>query len=57
MTERAQIEVAAQFAVDAEQHIQIERRAHAERVVVGQRQVALGFHEIGADEERVAGRE
>ena len=46
---RAEVEVAAELAVDAQQHVQVERGADAERIVVGEQQIALGLDEIRAD--------
>ena len=57
MRELADVEVGAELAVDPHQQVAVERRRHAERIVVGQQQVALRLHEVGADQQRVAGRQ
>ena len=44
-----------QLAVDAHEQVPVERRGDAERIVVGQLQLALRLHEIGAEQQRVAG--
>ena len=49
------VEVAAELAVDAHQQIAVERGGHAERIVVGEQQLVLRLHEIGAEQQRVAG--
>ena len=38
----------------ANEQVAVERRRHAERIVVGEQQVALRLHQIGADQQRVA---
>jgi hypothetical protein len=53
MLEAAEVEVGAQLAVDADQQVQVERGRHAQRIVVGDQQVALGLDEIGAQQKRV----
>ena len=55
--ERVEVEVAAELAVDPDQQVAVERGGHAERIVVGEQQVALRLHEIGAEQQRVARRE
>src|SRR5450830_1161629 len=57
MAEGADVEVAAELAVDPDEQIAVERRRDAERVVVREQERPLRFHEIGAGEQAVAGRE
>ena len=47
--EAVEVEVAAELAVDADEQVAVERRRHAERIVVGEQQIALRLHEIGAE--------
>src|ERR1700683_4884304 len=49
MGECGEVEIAAQFAVDAAQHIEIETRGDAGAIVIGLIQYALVFFEIDAD--------
>src|SRR5271168_1079136 len=49
MDERADVEIAAEFAVDPVQHIEIEARRDAGGVVIGIIKGALVFLEIDAD--------
>ena len=51
MAERRYVEVAAQVSVDAQQHVQVECGADAQRVVVREEQPAFRFHQIGAYEQ------
>ena len=44
--------VAAELPVDAHEQVAVERRGHAERIVVGEQQVALRLDEIGAEQQR-----
>ena len=55
MVERVEVEVAAELAVDADQEVLVERRRDAERVVVGEQQLALRLDEVGAEQQQVAG--
>ena len=57
MREGIEIERAAQLAIDADEQVAVERRRHAERIVVGQQQVALGLDEVRAEQQEVAGTE
>ena len=50
-----QIEFRVEISIQAAEQIQVERRGHAERVVVGGDQGGSGLHEVGAEEESVAG--
>src|ERR1700680_4239059 len=50
----AQLEVAAQLAIDSPPQVQVERRGYACRIVVCQEHAALRFHQVGAYQERVA---
>ncbi len=52
--EGREVEVGAELAVDAHEQVLVERGRHAERVVVGEQQLALGLDEVGAEEQRVA---
>ena len=52
--ERAHVEGGAKLAVDAHEQVPVERRGHAERIVVGQQQIAFGLDEVGADQQGVA---
>ena len=54
MREAAEIEVGTQFPVQANEHVAVEGRGDAERVVVGQQQLGLRLHEVGADQHRTA---
>jgi len=56
MFEGSQIEVAAQLAVDSHEEIAIEGRGHAQRVVIGEQELAFGFHQIRAEEQGIAAR-
>src|SRR5581483_7286462 len=49
MDERADVEIAAEFAVDAMKHIEIEARSDAGRVVIGIVERALILLEVDAD--------
>src|SRR5207247_116811 len=57
MAECLDVAVAAQLAVDADQEIAIECGGDAQRIVVGEQQMPLRLHEIGADQEHVAAHE
>ena len=57
MREAVHVEIAAQFPVHPHEQVAIERGGHAQRVVVGQQQLGLRLHEIGAEQQRVAGSE
>ena len=50
MGEGGEIEIAAELAVDAHQHIEVEARGDAGRIVIGVVQHALVLFEIGADD-------
>src|SRR5215471_21826844 len=50
MGEGGDIEIAAELAVDAHQHIEIEARRDARPVVIGVVEQALVLFEIGADD-------
>ncbi len=52
--ERVHIEVGAKLAVEAHQQVAIEGSGHAERIVIGQEQLALGLHQVGADQQGIA---
>src|ERR1019366_3172822 len=49
MHERADVEITAQFAVDAMEHIEVEARGDARGIVIGVVQHALVLLEIDAD--------
>ena len=55
--EGVEIEVAAELAVDPHEQVLVERRGHAERIVVGEQQLALRLDEIRAEQQQIAGRE
>src|SRR5438034_537461 len=57
MTESVQVKVRAELSVDADQQVPVERRRDAEWVVVRGDELVSRFHQIGADEQRVAGGE
>ena len=50
MGEGGQIEIAAEFAVDAHQHIEVEARGDAGGIVIGVVEHALVLFEIDADD-------
>ena len=54
MIERCEVELAAEFVVDPLEEVLVEGGGHAERIVVGEQQVALRFDEVGAEQEKVA---
>ena len=54
MVERGHVEIGAHLAVEPHQQVLVERRGHAERIVIGQQQVTLRLDEIGADNEGIA---
>ena len=54
MIERGEVEVAAELVVDPHEKVLVERGGHAERIVVGEQQVALRLDEVGAEQEKVA---
>src|SRR3970040_2093425 len=41
-------EIRGELAVDPDEQIAVERRGHAQRIVVGQQQLAFGLDEVGA---------
>ena len=53
--ELAQVEIALQFAIDAAQQVQVERGGDAGGIVVGVQQLRGGFHQVRAQQQRVAG--
>ena len=55
MAERGEVEVATQLAVDAQQDVQVEGGADAERIVVRTKQVALRLDQISANQQRPPG--
>ena len=55
--EGGDVEGPAQLAIDSDQQVAVERRRHAERIVVRHEQIALGLDEIGADQEPVVSGE
>lgn len=50
MAERGQVEIAAEFAVDPHQDVEVEAGGHAGRIVIGIEQHALVLFEVGADD-------
>ncbi len=50
MGEGGEVEIAAELAVDADQHVEIEARGDAGRIIVGVVKHALVLFEIGADD-------
>ena len=54
MPESIEIEIAAQLVVDPAKQIAVERRGDPQRIIVGEEQFAFGFHQIGAEQQRVA---
>ena len=55
MLERVEIERATELAVDAHEQVLVECGGHAERIVVGELQLAVGFDEIGAEQQKISG--
>jgi hypothetical protein len=51
VAERVKVEVSAELAVDAMKHVQVERRADAQRIVVRKQEIAFGLHEIRTDQQ------
>ena len=49
-----EVEVGEQLRVHAREQVLVEGGGHAERIVVGEQQVALGLDEVGAEQQRVA---
>src|SRR3954447_1734563 len=49
-----EIEIATELAVDAREQVLVERRGHAERVVVGSDKIRLRLHKIDTDDEEGA---
>src|SRR5208283_615960 len=54
VAECVEIEVAAEFGVDAAQKVQVESGGDAERIVIGSQQRLLGFHQVCSQQEQVA---
>jgi len=54
MGELFQVEVGAEFAIDAGEDIQVERGSHASGIVVGEQLNFNTFFEIGAEEQGIA---
>ena len=54
MAESVEIEIAAQLVVDPAKQIAVERRGDLQWIIVGEEQLAFGFHQIGAEQQRVA---
>ena len=54
MVERREVEVPAELAVDAHQEVLVERGRHAERIVVGEQQLAFRLDEVGAEQQEIA---
>jgi hypothetical protein len=50
-----QVEVGAELAVDDCEHVEVELRRHSRRVVVGTHEPRRVLHQVGAEQERVAG--
>src|SRR5437588_10732996 len=57
MCEMLESEIGGQLTVDAHQQVAIERRGDAERAVVREKQLRLGFHETCAEEQPAAWRQ
>ncbi len=55
--ELAQLEIAAQLAVDAAEQIEIESAGDAGGIVVGHQHAVAFLYQVGADQQRVAGKE
>ena len=53
--ESVQVEVGAQLRIHAQQQVLVEGRGQAERIVVGEQQIAFRLDEIGAEQQGVAG--
>ena len=51
----SEIECAAKLAIDSDEQVLVERGGDAQRIVVGELQLALGFDEIGAKQQQIAG--
>ncbi len=49
--ELCEIEIGVEFTIDASQQVQVERSGHSQFVVVGVKQLNVGFFEIGAEQE------
>src|SRR5688572_24015167 len=46
-------EVGSELAIDPDEQVPVERGGDAERIVVGEQELPLGFHQIDTEEERV----
>ena len=55
VSEGVEIERAAKFAVDPDEQVLVECGGHAERIIVGELQLALGLDEIRAEQQQIAG--
>ena len=55
--EAVEVEIGPELAVDAGQQVEIERRGHARRIVVGDEQALLGLLEVGGEQQVVAGEQ
>src|SRR5205823_7415812 len=49
--------IAAELAVDSHEQVAVEGGGDAERIVVGEQQIALRLDEVSADEQRIAAHE
>ena len=54
MLEGVDVEVGVELAVHANEQVAVESGGHAERIVIGEQEVALRFHQVGANQQRVA---
>src|SRR5215203_6475047 len=54
MAERVEIEISAEFAIDAHEQVAVERGGHSQRIVVREDQVSFRLDEIGAEQQQVA---
>ena len=57
MRELRDIEIAIEFAIDAREQIEIERRRNADRIVIGADKPCAGFHKVRAEQQAIAGLE
>src|SRR2546422_7830031 len=52
--EGVDVEVRVELAVHANEQVPVEGGGHAERVVISEQQVALRFHQVSANQKRLA---
>src|SRR4029450_12294452 len=54
MLDSGDVEVSAQLSIDPREKVQVERRGDTQGIVIGEQEVALRLHQVGADQQRIA---